>query len=129
MPHRVGTDALRLERRHPRGRPSDEAFNDGINAEPGQALTSHVQKYWDFRRAIETITEEFAENLRGMVPQRAQTHLSSFSQDANGGGATEIQRASGEMRRLIRAGAGVVQEQEQRVVALPLWVSNCQFSR
>jgi hypothetical protein len=114
----VGTDALGLERGHPCGRPSNETFNDRINAEPRQALTPHVQKHWGFRGAIQTIIEEFAEDLRGMVPQGAKTRPSSFPQDANGGGAAKIQRASRKVRRFVRAGAGVVQKQEPRVVAL-----------
>jgi hypothetical protein len=55
-----------------------------------------------------------------VVPQGAQSHLSSFAHDANKGWTTQIERASSEVRRFVRAGAGVVQKQEQRVVALPL---------
>ena len=55
-----------------------------------------------------------------MVPQRAETHFSAFPKDANRGRAAKIKRASRQVRRLVRPGAGVVQKQEQRVVALPL---------
>src|ERR1700687_3324938 len=57
VPHRMRADSFDVERGHPYGRPGDGTFDDRGNAEPGQALTAHVEKHRALSWPIQTTAE------------------------------------------------------------------------
>ena len=83
VPHRMRTDSLRGERGQPPGRPGDGPLDNGVDAESRQGVTAHIEKHRRLGGAIQTIAEALAEDLRGMVPQRTETGLSSVPRDTD----------------------------------------------
>jgi len=123
MSERMGAHALRLQRGSRFGGLPHRARDQVVNAEAGHWLTANVAEDQFVSRAIEACAEQLAKNLRGVRPQRTCAGLATLPEEAHRRCGVERDGADGEFGSFGGASAGVVEEQEQSVIALALRAS------
>ena len=116
MAQGVWADALAAQGGHGLGGLPCGAHDEPVDAEAGGRAAVDVEEDRRLWRAVEARSEQFAQYLGGVWPERAGADLASLAVEAHGADV------GGEVRHGDAGGfggtrAGVVEEQQQRVVA------------
>ncbi len=117
----MGTHLFAPERR---GRPRgfcNRTLYQGVHTETRHPLTTDVEEHREVLGAFQSRTEQMAQDVDRMGPQRAQPDLASFPEEPyRGRRGVEMQGSHVGLNRFGDASPRIVEEQQQGVVALAL---------
>ena len=85
MPNHMGTDAFFLKRGHLLTGPPRYPFDESVDAKAGDGSAANIEEHRSLGRSFETTTQQGAQGLGGVRPQRAQPDLASLTQNPNEG--------------------------------------------
>src|SRR5262249_36437754 len=117
--HGMGTHLFAPERwGRPRGF-CHRALYQGVHTETRHPLTTDVQEHREVLGACQARTEQTAQDLDRMGPQRAEPDLASFPEEPyRGRSGAEMQGANVSLDRFGNTRPCVIEERQQGVVAL-----------
>src|SRR6476659_8297772 len=107
-------DALGCERWQGFGRLFDRATNKTVDAESRERLLESVK---EDKILGATPSHQWFENVRSARPNGAVARLIAFAYQAHRGRTTPSNSAHAQMGSLVSARSGVVEEQQQSVIA------------
>ena len=123
VPQGVWADALSPQGGRRRYRSPDTTFDQRMDAVAGDSLAAAVEEHGCRDGTGEARSEQSPQGRGGPGPERADSGFASLPVQADGRRPGEVEVGDSCVRSLAGPGSGVVQEQEQRVVALPLGVA------
>ena len=109
-------DSFCRERRHFDLSQADAPFDQGVNAKTCNGLTTAIEKDACLRGAVRDEVSEFSNGAR---PQRAMTFFTTLAADLHRA-TGQVEFANEQLCGFLGASSGVVEKQQQSVVATAL---------